>query len=342
MKKKSFDKFMSEHQVAWRKDNITDIRQGSQNKVRRPWILHKDAWEQGLWDELRSGGNCPVKEYTDKMKVKIHTGSHNLKSSWISGVNLYFPFRQNEYSRALLASFLRARVNTEVEMVDSVELEFAEKGNLSPDKLLGESGGSRGSGQTSPDIAFIVNNGKGLLLVENKLTEHSFYPCSALTTKGSATRPENTDKTRCQNVASVIADPLHNCHQQTWGRKYWEILQAVSNKSKLSNLNYCPGAYAGYQLLRQQALAEGIAKSGKYDFVMSCVALDDRNEKLHNCLRDTGITDVSEWDTLFTGKASFGIFSHQEWVKWIREHDNKGVWMKWLSWISERYGFEKH
>jgi len=35
-----------------------------------------------------------------------------------------------------------------------------------------------------------------------------------------------------------------------------------------------------YQLFRQQALAEGIAASGKYEFVVSCVAHPREGESL--------------------------------------------------------------
>lgn len=54
----------------------------------------------------------------------------------------------------------------DVVAVDAIELEYAEVGELHPSTLLGELGGSRGSGQTSPDFAFLVNGGRGLVLTE--------------------------------------------------------------------------------------------------------------------------------------------------------------------------------
>src|SRR5665647_1298327 len=166
---------MADMQVRWRERNIDDQEHGFQNGVSRPWILPASRWEDGLWPPLRSEGRWPVSDYLKAHDVHRHTGSHNLKSSWVSGVNLYFPFGQSEGGRKLLATYLAARVDERIRSVDSIELEYAEPGDLSPSRLLGEEGGSRGSGQTSPDIAFLVNEGAGLLLVENKLTEHSFY-----------------------------------------------------------------------------------------------------------------------------------------------------------------------
>ena len=222
---------------------------------------------------------------------------------------------------------------------DSVELEYAEDGDLSPLILLGEEGGSRGSGQTSPDIAVLVNNRTGLLLIENKLTEHSFYACSGRTKKNSDSRPDNPDVSRCENPAAVIANPTKECHLQTWGRKYWELLDRAVNTKRISELSCCPAAKTGYQLLRQQALAEGIANSSKYEFVVSCVALDKRNDILRNCLESTGISELDAWGQLFDGMSTFSTFSHQEWVAWVRDHDQDSTWAEWSEWMAKRYAF---
>jgi hypothetical protein len=101
----------------------------------------------------------------------------------------------------------------------------------------------------------------------------------------------------------------------------------------VSNLRCCPAARAGYQLLRQQALAEGIASSGKYDFVVSSVALDMRNEKLRTCLKSTGIADVRSWRSLFNGKAKCKVWDHQQWITWVEDDDTAGEWRDWLQWV---------
>lgn len=335
---RDFNNFMGQYQENWRRKNIKSKEQGYQKGVQRPWILPSALWEENLWDELRSTGKWPVSEYLSENSVQRHTGSHNLKSSWISGVNFYFPFGQTNEGRALLSSFLRARLNPGIESIQSLELEYAEGGRLSPRNLLGEDGGSRGQGQTSPDIALLINHGAGLILIENKLTEHSFYPCSARITRDSKSRPGNPDKDRCFQLRLVLAQYSMNCHQHTWGRKYWELLRAVINEHQLGCLKCCPAALGGYQLFRQQALAEGIARSGKYSLVMSCIAIDQRNEELRKCLSSTGIDDISGWGNLFKGKASFGIFTHQDWFNWVKTNSSEASWSEWIKWIKGRYG----
>ena len=130
-----------------------------------------------------------------RARVQKHSGANNLKSSWVLCANLYFPFRISRRDRDLLGSFLRQQAAPQIESLDAIELEHSEDGELHPSRLLGEAGGSRGAGQTSPDLGLLVNQGRGLVLVESKFTESDFAPCSARRRKGNTERPRNPDGT---------------------------------------------------------------------------------------------------------------------------------------------------
>ncbi|MEI7899626.1 MAG: hypothetical protein WCK89_05200 [bacterium] len=335
---------MRNHQVAWRNvpENDVSREHGSQNGLTRPWILLSDKWEQSLWPGIRTGSANPLPDYLKKNSIQPHQGKHNLNSSWVQCANLYFPFGTTAEGRELLAGFLRAHVSPDVQTVDELHLEYEEDRDvLKPAELLGEPGGMRGSGQTSPDLAFHINGHTGLILIENKFTEHSFYRCSARTTEDSEARPANPAPSRCLNVSCLLADPQHQCHQCTWGRKYWNLLRPVANEAALSRLKRCPAATAGYQLFRQQALAQGIANS-KYDQVFTCVALDARNATLLKCLRTTGLPDLeSGWSSLFDNgsKVRFKVFTHQAWVTHVAKHGPPSVWRPWLNYVTTRYGY---
>jgi hypothetical protein len=238
-----------------------------------------------------------------------------------------------------VAGFLKLHVAPEVDSVDEVHLEYQEQESLRPSELLGEVGGARGASQTSPDVAFLVNGKRGLLLTESKLAEHSFYGCSARRKEDKSGRAGNRDSARCDD-ALAVHDDLSRCHQVAWGRKYWEHLAPVVDRQQWkATLRWCPAARAGYQLFRQQALAEGIAKSGKYELVVSCVAIDARNDLLAGSLASTGLSDIRDWSKLFKGKSRFAVFTHQQWVKWVREHDCDGRWGDWLNYVESRYGY---
>ncbi len=100
--------------------------------------------------------------------------------------------------------------------------------------------------------------------------------------------------------------------------------------------NSCLG---GYQLLRHQALAEGIAQKGKYALVVSSVAFDAGNGELMGSMAcSTGLLDIQrDCGKLFAGRVTFSTFTHQEWVAWVSEHDQTGEWTDWLAYIRNRY-----
>ena len=94
----------------------------------------------------------------------------------------------------------------------------------------------------------------------------------------------------------------------------------------------------GFQLFRQHALAEGIAQSGCYDLVVSAVAVDERNHALDAALRRSGIDGLKRWGAVFGGRSRFAVFTHQEWVAWVKGHDTESRWSDWLVYVRSRYG----
>ena len=245
-----------------RKANVAATELGRWRGRQYPWILPEGSWEGGLWPGIGSGSDNSLPAYLERTGVQKHEGVHNLKSSWILCANLYFPFRGSAEGKALFASFLKRHVAVEIDSLEEIELEYAEDGELHPSRLLGEEGGTRGANQTSPDLGLLVNGGRGLVLVENKLTEHSFYECSAWRHKGSSRRRGNPDPDRCNRPAEILKDHANQCHQAAWGRRYWEHLAPLVDEEALASLTHCPAMRHGYQLFRQHALAEGIARLG--------------------------------------------------------------------------------
>ena len=184
-----------DHQITWRRANISTQNYGVHNGARYAHVLPRVNWRENLWAEIRK----ELEVYIADENIQAHTGTHNLLSSWVNCANLYFPVRLSGEMRELMLGFLNTKLVGQILSIDAVELEFALKGDLSPEVLLGETGGKRGTSQTSPDVAFLVTTrkGKGIILIESKYTEHSFYRCSARTTKRRTRRPANPDITRC-------------------------------------------------------------------------------------------------------------------------------------------------
>jgi len=330
-----FKETQRNRQMAWRKTNISTMKYGFHNGERYAHVVPRLNWKENLWAGIRE----ELPEYISARNIQAHTGTNNLLSSWVNCANLYFPVRIIPDFRRLMIDFLKTKLKTDVISINAVELEFAFEGDLSPSALLGEAGGRRGSSQTSPDVALLVTtkNGPGIVLIESKYTEHSFYACSARRSKGSAKRPANPDISRCMRPAAEC-DYRQICHQTVWGRRYWDHL-TLTEAGKQS-LKRCPAATSGYQLFRQQSLAEGIAASGQFALVISAVAYDLRNTALIRSGRSSGVGDFrTDWGELFRGKAQFHTWPHQEWVDFVKNHSRDRQTGQWAEYQNLRYGY---
>ncbi len=336
----SFDQWMKDRQAEWRRTHVESQEHGDYNDRPYAHILPKDLWEEGLWPGIGRESKNSLPAYLQRTGVQKHRYAHHLNSSWMLCANLYFPFGGSADGKSLFASFLKSRVAVQIDSLEEIELEYEDRNSrLRPLPLLGEKG-TRGAHQTSPDLGLLVNRDRGLVLVENKLAEKSFYKCSAWKHKGSRRLPRNHDPDRCNNPLTVAKDYASQCHQHhpTWARRYWEHLAPVVDETALAGLPHCPAMKDGFQLFRQQALAEGIAQSGRYDLVVSAVAVDERNEEAEAALRRSGIAGLRQWGQLFNGRARFAVYTHQEWFGWVQEHDTAGRWSDWLDYVRSRYG----
>ena len=337
----SFDQWMKDRQAEWRRTHVASQEHGKWRSRPYAHILPKDLWEEGLW---------PGKAVSRKTRCQytfreLASESTNMPTTSIArgcyAPTCTFPSGGSADGKALFASFLKRRVAVEIDSLEEIELEYEDRDSrLRPSHVLGEEGGTRGAHQTSPDLGLLVNGGQGLVLVENKLTEDSFYKCSAWKHKGSRRLPGNPDSHHCNNPLAVAKDYASQCHQHhpAWGRRYWEHLAPVVDEEALASLPHCPAMRDGFQLFRQHALAEGMAQSGRYNLVVSAVAVDERNDELDAALKRSGIAGLRQWEQLFKGRARFAVFTHQEWVGWVQERDTAGRWSDWLGYVSSRYG----
>ena len=108
----------------------------------------------------------------------------------------------------------------------------------------------------------------------------------------------------------------------------------------MSACNVCPALSGGYQLFRQQALAQGLADAQLFDYVVSGVAYDARNEALVTCLRRTGIIHIaSGWDHLFKTDVRYHCFTHQDLIAFASQERVKRS-EKWIEYTRDRYGYE--
>jgi hypothetical protein len=335
-------------QLEWRRRTLPHVQgRGWWQKRQYDHILPRGHREENLWPGIRSAGQFPLADYLAENDIQAHTGRDNLLSSWTLASNLYFPFGRDPDGRRLVSGFLRANVDQAIASVRAVELEWEHAdAHLKPSVLLGENDGGRGTHQTSPDVAFEVtldDGSEGVVLTEVKFTEHSFYSCSVRKTLS----PSEKNAT-CHDLCSLRRHPEKLCAQHVVkDRRYWGHLKSCFAWD--APLRWCPAATAGYQLFRQQALAEALAQQSELALVVSSLAYDERNGGLPEArsglvksLARTGIDDVRHgWGRLFSGTAKFKVFSHQAWVQFVRDAPDRPMWCDgrtgWLAYVGDRY-----
>jgi len=331
---------MHAEQMAWKARRLPHVREAGFWQGRSyHHILPRSTSTENLWPGLRDGGVRPLEPWLAAHDVQAHDGRDNLLSSWTLCANLYFPFGTSPEARAVLAGFLRAQTGLPLASVLAVELEYALPPPHDPGSLLGEHDGKRGANQTSPDVAFelVLDNGRpALVLTEVKFVEHSFYDCS-----GCKALPAEERRATCWDLARVLADPVARCAQAaTRGRRYWDHLAGpLLAADPAARTPRCPAANGGYQLFRQQALAETLAHTTDLAPVVSSVACDARNSDLLASV--SGLADLrTGWGPMFAGQSRFLVWSHQAWFGWVAAAAGAPDWAAdWLAWVGERYGY---
>lgn len=232
-------------------------------------ILPPELWDLNLWEPIRADARIHFLEEG----ISWHDQRHNLLSSQVQCVNVFFPLRDaQEPLRRFLVNYLPG-----LGQVGRMHFEC-----IGDKNYLNEPGG-RGSMRTSADVAiewFDSGNSRNLLLLEYKFTEREFGRCGGATSRG------NKDRSRCLRASEIMEAPSSMCYLvEPKGRPYWDIALATDgplNAGVLATESYCPFRYDFYQLMRNQFLAHKIeadASSG-FDSVTFGVVYHKDNEEL--------------------------------------------------------------
>lgn len=328
-------------QVDWREQAWPEARMGgSSGDASQDHVFADDELYLNFWPGLWPDAPFSLDRYLQQTGIQAHKDRGNLLSSWTLAANLYFPFGQDPAGRQILAGFLAARVDPRIAAVECVELEFADEPPRDQATLLGENG-RRGANQTSPDVGIrvVLDDGRvGLLLVENKFTEHDFYACSL-----RKRLPRSSKLGLCRGLRTLVQHPREVCeaHGTTCDRYWVHLAESFRAGGGPDKVQECPAAKHGYQLLRQQSLAEALAGIGHYGLVASVIAHDGDSPALMACLKDKGLPRIDrDWAGLFQGLAKFTTFTHRDWVTWVRASASRPAWAEdWLRYVGGRYRY---
>lgn len=339
---KDFKNNMRDYQIIWKQKHLPYIKgKGFQNGKSYDHILPKSNQQENFYKPIRDELFNINNGYLKANNIKPHTGIHNLLSSWTLCANMYWPFNNDE-GKILLSKWLSQHIDLNISEIVRLELEYEDPlPDLKPGLLLGENNqGMRGSGQTSPDLAilFKTSHGRnGILLIESKFTEHSFYVCSGYQKKTQTKNIPNPNNKRCLNTIGLLTSDFSECHLGNWGRKYWDLLRNDLDSNSFFSLTRCPMSTSCYQIFRQQALTKGYEKY--YDVVASCVVTDERNITLVNSCKSTGMSIFPEgWKKLFPNLPFYWL-THNSWFEYVKKNNSDGRWNEWIEYVGFRYDF---
>ena len=329
---KDFRNRMEDWMRRYKTEKLKLHEQGKWRGRQYPHILPQDLWFLNMWE-----GVCfKAVKYFDKSQIRWHAQKHNLLSSQILCINLFFPLKEH---LELLKLWLSSRLADVEEVID---LDFEYIGPDDPQEPSGyrnyfKEAGSRGQNRTSADVAVTWRNSKGsknLPLLELKFTEPNFGECS---------RQGNPDRRRCLSSREVVRSPHTQCYRTEVGRPYWDIILGSDSPLRQDLLTaeaFCPFRYDFYQLMRNQLLAHCIQRDPEvnYDRVEFGVMYHADNEMLMHMRRpfDKEKNPLKAWRSFLIDPDSFHSFTIQELLETIEPKLPVDL-VDWRRYLEERY-----
>ncbi len=319
---RDFKEQMKNPQIEY-KEKILNIKQ----RRGKPYILPQDSWSLNLWE----GISYKAIKHFAQSEIAWHKWKHNLLSSQIMCVNLFFPLKEH---LDVLKSWLLSEF-PDVEKVTNLDFEY-----IGPEgKDYFKEGGGRGQNRTSSDISitWLDEAGRGnMLLLEFKFTEPNFGNCS---------QKYNHNPERCLLPNKVVSSPQTECYKAEVGRTYWDIILSDESPLRKERLTteryYCPFRYDFYQLMRNQLLAHCIQSDSDADFNkvdFGVIYHADNNDLLRMSHTFGGESNpLKAWPSLLKNQETFHTFTVQDFLGTIEASlpdDLKG----WRIYIEQRYG----
>ena len=291
-------------------------------------ILPIQLWDLNLWEQVRA----PARIHFFEEDIAWHHQRHNLLSSQILCVNIFFPLRNEQ---ELLAGFLADRI-PQLGRVGRTYFEYIGDRNY-----LNEPGG-RGRMRTSADIAlewYDPSNSRGLLLLEFKFTEREFGRCGGATSRG------NVDRSRCRQASKIVQAPEKMCYLvDPKERPYWGIALSPDTPLRvdlLASEPYCPFRYDFYQLMRNQFLGHRIESDPDSGFQRALfgVAYHAQNDQLLRMGRPFGgeRNPLKAWAGLLREPDRFITFTIQDLLSWMDQRLPSHL-EEWRGFLNARYG----
>ena len=322
-----FKEQMKNAQIKYKADVLGIREKGrSERGNQYPHLIPNAEWEYNLWEGIQE----KAPRYFREKRIAWHRQKHNLLSSQVMCVNLFFPLKEH---LDVLKPWLFSEFPDGESMIG---LDFE---HIGLKNYFNEPGG-RGQNRTSSDLSITWQDKgkrKNMLLLEFKFTEPDFGECK---------KQGNPNPGRCLSSEKVIASPQTECYRaKDKKRQYWDYILSSGSPFRREALttekDYCPFRYDFYQLMRNQLLAHCIqSDSGSgFDRVEFGVIYHADNDNLMRMSHTFGgeRNPLKAWLTLLKNPNTFHAFTVRDFMHTIEARLPDDL-MDWRKYIKQRYG----
>jgi hypothetical protein len=256
---------------------------------------------------------------------KFHKYFYHMASSQAANINLFIPFLLNDKADKILHllkdDFLRLAKD---ELDNGFRIEYWD-GTGNEKGLLNDHTPAAGTDSDIGIAYYNKNNELCLWLIEHKLTEKEFTTCGGYESKANKMK----DNCRKNSFHSILKDK-ELCHYHRVNKyKYWDITE--TNKEFFVNSDDnapCPFKKGMNQLWRNQLLALGLEKQGKFKHVYFSVVHHHENKALDSTM--------NEYKKLIGNNPKFSSFTSKQVIDAAKSVNDKEL-NKWIEWYKDLY-----
>lgn len=244
--------------------------EGLPTSKERPYVLaSRKDWHQNLWPPLATAGRIAV---LDVRPVDLHRWVHHLQSSQAFALNLFGPLKVAVATDDAGWGWARDVFEPWFSDVTGVTFEYPTEGDP-----LGEVR-PESTHRTRVDVMVEHDGGASATIIEVKLTESEFGPCSAARDTGNPLRAT------CVQPGWTLAASASCTLVVNQKRKYFDLLRdSVVDLDALEALGDggCPLRTGRYQVVRNLLIASELKRKG-VDVRFAVAAPDaTNNSRLH-------------------------------------------------------------
>jgi hypothetical protein len=316
------------HLIDWKRAHITE--EPGHYEYRGRSIPYDAIIPRDMIDDLRVIYPPMVAELRRHRKAnrfRLHTHFNHMASSQAANVNLFPPVLCHHLSSQVLASIKPDFASLATEHLDhGYCLEFW-GGNFGADQsdrgLLGD---KSALGGTDSDIAIAYRDHSGvpcLWLIEHKLTEDEFTPCSGYKSKGRKDHRSHD----CTRSFGEFLNNKSTCYQHdVRQRNYWNITE--KNRAFFANdatHTECPFQSGMNQLWRNQLLALAVEQDGRQPYEQACFSVVKHSA---NCHLDASLNAFTK---LVGNNPKFSVFTSEDVLQAAEalQDDELNQWAHW-------------